>query len=293
LHELLKKVAQHVLPLTLLPDAPEFKASNCVTFHDIGRYCAESATNAMLRFGSHKAYSLNRVKQLMAEVLKQFWVINLDDAFSEEVKGPYIPLEDIECDAMKALWQGMNAKPWQGPPPMDGKGFLSVLFESTANPHLDPASQSSFFTEKNYFLVSRQYCGLHSRFGFHFVAVEVVAGERKRENHVVFVLRGGAADLARRARRVEFVGSMLQEFGFSVSIRNDSLRARIENFSMPRALRLARVAGYLVIHTRQLDMIMADTAQTQQRREQMLQDCRVLFAQDASHKSSEPAKNNG
>jgi len=293
LHELLKKVAQHVLPLTLVPDAPEFKAANCVTFHDIGRFCAEGATNAMIHFGSHKDHAPNRVKQLMAEVAKQFWVINLDNAFPEEVKGPYIPLDYIECDAMKALWQGMNATPWKGPPPMDGKGFLSVLFESSANPHLDPASQSSFFTEKNYFLVSRQYCGLHSRFGFHFVAVEAVAGERKRENHVVFVLRGGAADLARRARRVEFVGSILQEFGFSVSIRNDSLRARIENFSLPRALRLARVAGYLVIHTRQLDMIMADTAQTQQRREQMLQDCQSLFARDASHKGSEPAQNNG
>jgi len=282
LHELMKKVAQHVLPLTLVPDAPEFKAANCVTFHDIGRYCAERAVDAMFRFGSHKDHSLTRVKQLMAEVAKQFWVINLDDAFPEEVQGPYISLEHIACEAMQALWQGMNARAWEGPPPMDGKGFLSVLYESTANPHLDPASQSTFFTEKNYFLVSRQYCGLHSRFGFHFVAVEIVAGARKRENHVVFILRGGAADLARRVRRVEFVGSILQEFGFSVSIRNDSLRARAENASLPRVLRIARVAGYLVIHTRQLDMIMADTAQTQQRREHMLRDCRALFARDAS-----------
>ncbi|MCL1985316.1 MAG: PEP-utilizing enzyme, partial [Betaproteobacteria bacterium] len=213
LYELLKKVAQHVLPLTVVPDTPEFKAANCVTFHDIGRYCAERAVDAMFRLGSHKDHSLNRVKQLMADVAKQFWVVNLDDAFPEEVKGPYIPLEHIKCESMKALWQGMNAKAWEGPPPMDSKGFVSVLFESTANPHIDPASQSSFFTEKNYFLVSRQYCSLHSRFGFHFVAVEVIAGERKRENHVVFILRGGAADLTRRVRRVEFVGEILQEFG--------------------------------------------------------------------------------
>ncbi|MDR0239471.1 MAG: phosphoenolpyruvate synthase [Deltaproteobacteria bacterium] len=290
LHERLKKIAQHVLPLTLTPDTPEFTAANCTTFHDIGRYCAERATDAMFRFGSHKDHSLNRVKQLMAEVAKQFWVINLDDAFPAEVKGAYIPLDDIACEGMKALWNGMNAKAWEGPPPMDSKGLLSVLFESTANPHIDPASQSTFFTEKNYFLVSRQYCSLHSRFGFHFVAVEIVAGKRKRENHAVFILRGGAADLARRVRRVEFVGSILQEFGFSVSIRNDSLRARAENFSLPRALRIARVAGYLVIHTLQLDMIMADAAQTRQRREQMLQDCHALFAQDASRRDSEPAQ---
>ncbi len=276
LHELLKNVAKHVLPLTLVPDTPEFTAANCATFHDIGRYCAERAVDAMFRFGSHKEHSVHRVKQLMAEVAKQFWVINLDDAFPENVRGPYIPLEDIDCRAMRALWQGMNAKVWEGPPPMDGKGFLSVLFESTTNPHIDPASQSSFFTEKNYFLVSRQYCGLHSRFGFHFVAVEIVAGERKRENHIVFVLRGGAADLARRVRRVEFAGEILREFGFSVSLRSDSLRARAENLSLPKILRLARVAGYLAIHTRQLDMIMNDPAQTEQRRARMLADCRAL-----------------
>ncbi|MCL1985550.1 MAG: phosphoenolpyruvate synthase, partial [Betaproteobacteria bacterium] len=98
-----------------------------------------------------------------------------------------------------------------------------------------------------------------------------------------------AADLTRRVRRVEFVGEILQEFGFSISIRNDSLRARAENFSLPRALRTARVAGYLVIHTRQLDMIMADAAQTRQRREQILQDCHVLMTQNTSRRVPEPA----
>jgi pyruvate,water dikinase len=281
LHELLKKIAQLALPLTLVPDTPGFTAANCVTFHDIGRYCAERASEAVFRFGSDKTHSARRVKQLMAEVAKQFWVINLDDAFPEDIQGPYIPLARIDCEAMQALWQGMNAKVWEGPPPVDGRGFIAVLFESTANPHMDPASQSTFFTEKNYFLVSRRYCGLHSRFGFHFVAVDIVAGERRRENHVVFILRGGAADLARRIRRVEFAGDILREFGFSVSLRNDSLHARAENLSSPKILRLARVAGYLAIHTRQLDMIMADERQTEQRREIMLRDCRAFFERES------------
>ena len=110
------------------------------------------------------------------------------------------------------------------------------------------------------------------------MAVEAVASKRNRENNIVFMLRGGAADFARRMRRVEFVGGILEEFGFSVGIRNDALRARADNCSFRRALRLARVAGYLVIHTRQLDMIMADAAQTAQRREQLLADCQQLFA---------------
>jgi hypothetical protein len=61
-------------------------------------------------------------------------------------------VEDIASLPMLALWQGMNAHPWQGPPPVDGKGFLSVLFEATANPNLDPAAQTAYFTKKIIFL---------------------------------------------------------------------------------------------------------------------------------------------
>ena len=40
---------------------------------------------------------------------------------------------------------------------------------------------------------------------------------------------------------------------------------------------LLAVAGYMTIHTRQLDMIMQDAAQVAARREEMLEHCRRLF----------------
>ena len=41
--------------------------------------------------------------------------------------------------------------------------------DAVSQHNLDPAAQTAYFTEKNYFMVSRDYCSLHSRFGFHFV----------------------------------------------------------------------------------------------------------------------------
>lgn len=274
---ILQHAAEHILPLTIDVDSVDFRAANCATYHDIARYCHEKAVSAMFALGAEKRHAPQRVKQLRDTVLKQFWVVNLSDGFTATPTGPVIDVGQIASRPMRALWRGMNAHPWQGPPPVDGKGFLSVLFEATANPHLDPAAQTAYFSEKNYFMISRDYCSLHSRFGFHFVSVEARLGARSKENYLLFQLRGGAADIERRILRVRFVADLLWEFGFAPVLRNDAVSARLEGMDTEEGEHLLAVAGYMTIHTRQLDMIMQDAAQVAARREEMLIHCRALF----------------
>ena len=276
-YRVLQHAAEHILPLTIDVDSVDFKAANCQTYHDIARYCNEKAVSAMFTLGSDKQYAAQRIKQLRDKVLKQFWVVNLNDGFGKVQPGPVIDVEDITSIPMQAIWHGMNAYPWQGPPPVDGKGFLSVLFEATANPNLDPAAQTAYFTEKNYFMVSRDYCSLHSRFGFHFVSVEARLGDRTPENYVAFQLRGGAANIERRILRVRFVADLLWEFGLTPVVRNDAVTARLEGMDMEEGQCLLAVAGYLTIHTRQLDMIMQDSAKVAATRKTMLNHCRILL----------------
>lgn len=273
----LQKAAEHILPLTHDVDSIEFRAANCQTYHDIARYCHEKAVSAMFSIGSDRKNAAARVRQLRDKVLKQFWVVNLNDGFRVRRNEPCIDIEDIASLPMRFLWYGMNAYPWQGPPPVDGKGFLSVLFEATANPNLDPAAQTSYFSEKNYFLVSRDYCSLHSRFGFHFVSVEARLGQRHSENYLVFQLRGGAANIERRILRVRFVADILWEFGLSPAVRNDALVARVDGMDMEEGRCLLAVAGYLTIHTRQLDMIMQEPARVEAARASILEHCRALY----------------
>lgn len=274
---MLQMAGEYILPLTLNVDTLDFRADRCATYHDIARYCHEMAVSAMFSLGSERQHAQQRVRQLRDNVLKQFWVINLNDGFASLPSGPAIDLEDIVSFPMQALWYGMSIHPWEGPPPVDGKGFMSVLFEATANPHLDPASQSNFFSEKNYFLITREYCSLHSRFGFHFVSVESRLGSRQSENYVQFQLRGGGANIERRILRVRFVADLLWEFGFSPQIQNDAVSARLEGMDMEEGKHLLAVAGYMTIHTRQLDMIMQDSVQVAERYKSMLTHCKELF----------------
>lgn len=283
-YQALQTIAAKAAPLTIMPDTPEFKAANCQTFHDIARYSHEKAVSAMFELGSARQHAPQRVKQLFDGTLKQFWVIDLENAFeAAAASDPTIDVSRIQCPPFHALWYGMNVHPWQGPPPVDNKGFMSILYEATANPHLDPATQSAYFSEKNYFLLSREYCSLYSRFGFHFVSTEGRLGPHKSNNALVFQLRGGAANVERRIMRVRFVADILWECGLEPVLLHDSVRARVANIDVDNGLAVLSVLGYLTIHTRQLDMIMADKRQVLARKEAMLRDCKELLLTTPSH----------
>ncbi len=275
-HQTLTRLLEHITPLTLLdPDSPDFRSRNCQTLHDITRFCHEMSVREMFRFGKDHRLPERASKQLYYNVPMQWWVLNLDDGFHHEVKDKYVKLPDIACQPMLTLWNGMTAIPWDGPPRGSGRGLASVLFEATANPALSTPYRKPYAT-RNYFMISKHFMNLQSRFGFHFTTVETMMGDRDRENYIRFMFKGGAADLDRRIARVHFIGDLLNDHGFTVDRKDDTVLGRLTDVDYATLDNRLRTIGYLLMHTRQLDMIMADPVAVRRYRAKMDQDIEKL-----------------
>jgi len=294
MHAILRRVMDQITPLHLIdPNVPAFAPENCATLHDVTRFCHEKSVTEMFNFGQEFHFSKRAAKQLRYKgTAMKWWFINLDDGFTHDVPGRHVKLEEICSIPVGALWDGIIAFPGRGPPPVDGRGLMSIIAQASTNPHLEAASHSSF-AERNYFMVSRNYMCLSSRFGFHFCTVEALVGDRPQENYVSFQFKGGAAEFSRRRRRALFVGEILEVHGFAVDVNEDASFARISGGPEPEMLAALKVIGYMLMHTRQLDMIMHNEPLVRSYKEKILADLATVVGAPAHAVPPSPVRGDG
>lgn len=277
-YEALRKASDFIVPLRLLdPDSDDFRPQHCSSLHDITRFCHEKSVQEMFETGIEQRFRKSLSKRLHCDgVPMQFWIIDLEDGLQATPEDSRIVhLENIVSIPMLAIWRGMNAIPWTGPPPTDAKGFASVLMGSTADPSLNP-SLPSVYTTRNYFMVSKYFCSFQSRFGYHYSTVETLVSDRCEENYIRFQFKGGAADLTRRVARAQLITEVLEKMGFRVFANQDSVFARLENYGRSFMESRLEGVGYLSVHTRQLDMVMGSPTAARKFRQKIFEDIETL-----------------
>ncbi len=276
--ETLREVAALILPLNLTdPDALEFTPEHCATYHDITRFAHEMSVRCMFDFGAKSGLSSQASKQLVCKVPMQWWVVNLDDGFSREVPERFVRLEDIASQPMLAIWDGITAVPWAGPPTAGGAGLMNVFLQATMNPELAEGVADGF-SERNVFMISKRYACLNSRFGFHFTTIETMLTGGGFDSYAGFKFSGGAADEHRRNLRAALIAEVLERHGFQTKLRGDNLFAKAESRRHDFILSRLRILGYLLVHTRQLDMAMDGGPWAASLREKILDDIEAMLA---------------
>lgn len=251
--ERLRTILKEITPLRLTdPRSHDFRPKNCRTFHDIIRFSHEMAIREMFDFGQNTYFSEKSARKLVSKKIPLEWlVIDLEDGLKSGLQGKQATPEDIVSVPMLAIWEGMTAVPWKGPPPMDTKGFLSVLAGSATEP-----DAVSYLTDKNYIVLSKRFCNLSVRLGFHYSTAEAYLGDNEDQNYVSFVFKGGGADHGRKRLRATFISRILENFDFRVEVKQDAVFARIEGYEQALLKERLKVLGHIIVHTRQMDMVM-------------------------------------
>ncbi len=263
-YRLLAKIADYIFPLHLTdPRMSNFRESACQTFHDILRFCHETALNEMFMLREKgPVKTIRNVYRIATDLPFKLFVF---DMFGNTVKGPQgkeIRPEDIYSLPFQELWKGMAASDvtWNGPEQHMGttKDMLSAMMRTSAI-ETQPERAKSFA------VVTPEYMNLSLSMGYHYVTLDCYISDDPYNNYISMSFKGGAAETKRRQLRIMLISEILKPLGFDVRVKNDFLKARIKAESKKELSEKIRVIGRMLAVTRLLDMALKD--------ERMVKEC--------------------
>lgn len=264
-HEHLEKIGRLMLPLYLInPKAPEFKASECRTLHDIARFCHEQSYIEMFNVSDLASKHYKCSYRLDASLPIDLHIIDLGGgALPDEDLGPdgapiscqwMLSKDQILSVPFLALLKGLLNKELntQEPRPINFSGFLSVMQQQM----LSPGHFEDRFGDRSYAIIADKYMNFSSRVGYHYSVVDAYCGETVNKNYISFSFKGGAADDIKKNRRVRAIALILDSYDFSVNVKEDKIDARFQKYPGPLIQNRLEILGCLLLFTRQMDMLM-------------------------------------
>jgi pyruvate,water dikinase len=253
---LLRRLLRRIAPLSLTdPEAPNFNAESCQTFHDIMRFMHEKAIQALAQVGKHPRALLKQGgKRLKSDLPLNLVLIDVGGGFTKDVgRGVYIDPDQINSFPMKMLWQGLSSpQAWNTEPiAVDFKDLMSSL---TKTQSAEVAGNT--LTDVNLAVIDANYVNLSLRLGYHFTAIDAGVGPLIENNYIFFRFIGGVTDITQRSRRASLLMSILEKNDFRVEISGDLVIARAIHLTREQMKDNLYLIGRLIGFARQLDVLL-------------------------------------
>ncbi|MBI5525660.1 MAG: hypothetical protein HY897_04945 [Deltaproteobacteria bacterium] len=254
-YHLLERAAPLIIPLNLGdPHASSFRPEQCRTLHDLARFIHEKSYEEMFRMGEKLGDFREGSYYLDVFLPIDLYIIDLGGGIVPPDEGRKVKPANVTSVPFSALLSGMLNEniPRYGPRPMDVSGFVSVMMRHAIT---SPENERTF-RDPCYAMVSDRYLNYTARVGYHFGIVDSYCGRTPNKNYVSILFRGGAADLQRRRRRAQAIGSILRGSAYTVDVKDDVVNARLNKAPQEEVKSSLEMIGRLLQFMRQMDLAM-------------------------------------
>jgi pyruvate,water dikinase len=264
-------VLRYISPLNLIdPLIHDFTTEGCKTLHDILRFIHEKSVAELIERGRAGASSPaeHTTVKLELPVPAGILVVDIGGGLDNPGEANRVGFEQIRSIPLRALVRGMTYPGvWHSDMvSLKAKDFFSSMLRMS-----DVTVDSSDYIGYNVAVASKEYVNLSLRFGYHFNMLDCYCSENARNNHIYFRFVGGATDITKRSRRVQFIADILKEHGFTTNTKGDLIIARLANIRQDEEENILEQLGRLIAYTRQLDALLHDDSKVQEYARSFLQ----------------------
>ncbi len=251
-YKILRHLLRRIWPLSLIdPDSPEFTAKNCLTYHDIARFCHEKAVKILISLNiSSQRFRGIESRKLKLEIPLGLQVIDLGGGLARDVGDQEIKsIEKIQSPPMQAILKGLVSPGAWGTNPVQ-LGFGDLVSSLTRYSMTDRGSD---YRGQNLAVISDHYANMSLRLGYHFNVIDTYVSQNVDDNYIYFRFVGGVTGTERRHLRAILIKDILEKLNFKVTLSGDLVVGRLKKWSENEVLQVLYEIGRLIGFTRQLD----------------------------------------
>ena len=252
----LRYVMSFISPLKLLdPRDPSFVAHGVRSLHDIIRFVHEKAVQEMFLIGDKRIRKLGGAKKLISEIPMLFYVVDVGGGSRQnQADKKTVMMDDIISIPMRAVFKGLTHPEitWSGFTHFDWAEYDKIAMSGGII-----SAESAMFA--SYAVLSHDYLNLNLRFGYHFVILDAICGDKAEDNYIMFRFSGGGADIDKRMLRADLLSGILDRLGFKVDMINDLVDGELKGGEKKSIEQKLDIIGRLLGATRLMDMYLKDS----------------------------------